>query len=777
MKSTAISFLFLLFLSGQPSFATDYYMDKSATGNNSGSSWANAWQSFSDINWATIQPGDIIWVSGGTSGKTYSEKLTIEKSGTSGNPVFVKAATQSGHNGTVTIDGQNSRGGIRINADYVVVDGFTIQNANGSGDTGNGAVNATNTTGAVIKNITTHVIAFGGVVHAKYADNLTISGCYVTTPGYLAEQTDGMFIQHSSNLLIEHNTIVISNAEPDEHCDLMQLDDNDNGIVRYNYLEHDNSKSSNSQGIYISNGSGGRWQVYGNLLVSHSGHKNGMIILGSADNTAYLEAYNNTLYGGNTENGMIRIVNCEGVGSKIKNNVIVADNSPYTLVTVPSSLPKSSVTHNLIFNGNSNDDIIASGGGWTAQQWVNAGGVGTISTNPQFVNPMQSLSGNFHLMETSAAVDAGNSLGSPYNIDIEGISRPQGSGWDMGAYEMSFGPDITPPEVTGAVLLDSVTLKISFSEPLEETSAEDINNYSINNNITVNSATLNVSVVTLTTSAHSPGEYTVTVFNVKDLAGNQITSNSNSADYEMDENPNGELLKLDIIDVTASVIPQPDHTPEKTIDGKGYYQGDPDSRWAGDSMPEWIQFDLGSEQLIFLSKLSFYRWNEGRTYDYSILVSPDNNNWTEVLSNVQSTTEEWTINEYQGIEARYFRVVFHNSNQTSWASLWECEIWGYDQTNSNNGPPSTPGEFILSQNYPNPFNPATTIEFSIPKTEKVKLEVFNLTGEKIETLAEQEFEAGKYSFVFSSSNIPSGIYFYRILTPSFQQTKKMILLR
>jgi len=435
MKITLISFLFLLFLSGHSSFATDYYVDNSASGNNSGSSWSDAWVSFGDINWSLIQPGDTVWVSGGTSGKTYYEKLTVERSGTSENPVVVIAATQSGHNGAATIDGENSRVGIRINADYVVVDGFTIINANGRGDLGNGSVNATSTTGAVIKNITAHVIAFGGVVHAKNANNLTISGCYVTTPSYTSKQTDGMFIQHCSNLLIEYNTIIISNNHITPHCDIMQLDDNDNGIIRFNYLEQDNNKRKNSQGIYISNGSSGRWQVYGNLLVSHDGHTNGMIILGAAEPNGYLEAYNNTLYGGNTDIGMIRIVNCEGVGSKIKNNIIVADNSFNTLVNVPSSLPKSSVTHNLIFNGNPNDDIITSAGGWSAQEWINSGGVGTISVNPKVVNPVQSLSGDFHLLETSSAVDAGTPLGDPYNIDIDGISRPQGNGWDMGAYE------------------------------------------------------------------------------------------------------------------------------------------------------------------------------------------------------------------------------------------------------------------------------------------------------------------------------------------------------
>ena len=79
---------------------------------------------------------------------------------------------------------------------------------------------------------------------------------------------------------------------------------------------------------------------------------------------------------------------------------------------------------------------------------------------------------------------------------------------------------MTPPIVTGATLLDSVTLVVNFSEALDQTTAEDENNYSITNNINVFNASLSGSKVTLQTSPHSPGSYIVTVVNVEDLAGN-----------------------------------------------------------------------------------------------------------------------------------------------------------------------------------------------------------------------------------------------------------------
>lgn len=88
-----------------------------------------------------------------------------------------------------------------------------------------------------------------------------------------------------------------------------------------------------------------------------------------------------------------------------------------------------------------------------------------------------------------------------------------------------------------------------------------------------------------------------------------------------------------------------------------------------------------------------------------------------------------------------------------------------------------PTEFLLSQNYPNPFNPTTTIKYSIPKESKVSLIVFNLLGEEVTILVNEEKPAGTYDITWHSENLPSGVYFYQLRTGSFIKTKKMILLR
>jgi len=82
----------------------------------------------------------------------------------------------------------------------------------------------------------------------------------------------------------------------------------------------------------------------------------------------------------------------------------------------------------------------------------------------------------------------------------------------------------------------------------------------------------------------------------------------------------------------------------------------------------------------------------------------------------------------------------------------------------------------LSQNYPNPFNPITTIKYSIPAASDVRLDIFNVLGQRITTLINEKQQSGEYSIIWDASNIASGIYFYRLTTKEKILTKKMVLL-
>jgi len=85
--------------------------------------------------------------------------------------------------------------------------------------------------------------------------------------------------------------------------------------------------------------------------------------------------------------------------------------------------------------------------------------------------------------------------------------------------------------------------------------------------------------------------------------------------------------------------------------------------------------------------------------------------------------------------------------------------------------------FALSQNYPNPFNPTTLIRFVLPSKLFVTLKVFDIMGREVAALVNEELTAGSYNKQWNASKISSGIYFYRLQSGSFTETKKLVLLR
>ncbi len=88
-----------------------------------------------------------------------------------------------------------------------------------------------------------------------------------------------------------------------------------------------------------------------------------------------------------------------------------------------------------------------------------------------------------------------------------------------------------------------------------------------------------------------------------------------------------------------------------------------------------------------------------------------------------------------------------------------------------------PDNFKLFQNYPNPFNPETNIKFDLKKREAVKLTVYDLLGKEITQLVNEELSAGTYSIKFNGSNYSSGVYFYKLQTADYSETKKMFLVK
>lgn len=143
------------------------------------------------------------------------------------------------------------------------------------------------------------------------------------------------------------------------------------------------------------------------------------------------------------------------------------------------------------------------------------------------------------------------------------------------------------------------------------------------------------------------------------------------------------------------------------------------------------------------------------------------------LSIVETTlTLEETI---EPLTAYFWRVLATSEDVDSdWS-----EVFSFDtrMTTSNEDELRIPTVFSLSQNYPNPFNPITIIEFGLPQASHISLEVFNMIGQRVEVLVNEQRSAGIHKINFDASGLSSGIYIYRLVSGEFMQTRKLTVIK
>lgn len=160
------------------------------------------------------------------------------------------------------------------------------------------------------------------------------------------------------------------------------------------------------------------------------------------------------------------------------------------------------------------------------------------------------------------------------------------------------------------------------------------------------------------------------------------------------------------------------------------------------------------------------------TSQNGVLVSKDNGSlWTE-LSDINGDTYSF----------RDMAVVPIDDNTTKLYGATDGQgikviTINHDMSSGNEDGITIPKPYELKDNYPNPFNTGTVIEYRIPQQQGVKIEVFNVIGQKVYEVLNEVMPAGSHRIQLDFSNATSGVYFYRITTPSYQETKKMLLLK
>ncbi|MFQ5823053.1 MAG: FlgD immunoglobulin-like domain containing protein [bacterium] len=338
-----------------------------------------------------------------------------------------------------------------------------------------------------------------------------------------------------------------------------------------------------------------------------------------------------------------------------------------------------------------------------------------------------------HLITTAHA------RGQSYVLSVSNVKDQDGNTITAGSsknYNLPNPSDDTdPPELVYVVILDETHLDAIFNEKVEQISAEDIENYSIDHGVQVLEANLkaNQSVVQLTTTEHQRDvTYILTVSNIKDLATNpNVIQDKNSYSYQLNSADGGNTNTLVLVSVIVNGATQID-----------------------------VNFNVPVEKSSAEDK-----------NNYSI--TPNIEIMGAVLDANLSTVHLITSEHVEGVE---YTLTINNikdraQNPNEIAPNSEMSYTYTSDGDFSQDPGDTDGQtpqsFVLFQNYPNPFNPETEIRFFLDKIRNVELKVYNPLGQLVKTLVKNKISAGFHSVVWNGTNnngirMPSGIYIYSL---------------
>lgn len=152
-------------------------------------------------------------------------------------------------------------------------------------------------------------------------------------------------------------------------------------------------------------------------------------------------------------------------------------------------------------------------------------------------------------------------------------------------------------------------------------------------------------------------------------------------------------------------------------------------------------------------------------------------NWFKQISNLTSNLK-WITKSYpDGLFAVTWGDFESNSDSSNSISQMQFTTNGGSPIGIQLINSEIPNTFSLSQNYPNPFNPVTKIRFDVPRSENVMIKVYDMLGKEITTLVNQQLQPGTYETDWDATGYSSGIYYYKMISGNFTQTKIMVLVK
>jgi hypothetical protein len=443
---------------------TNHYVDKNAiSGGNTGKDWANAWKSFSDIDWSQIQPGNVLYISGGTDSTVYNETLLISAvNGTADNLITIRNGLDAGHNGKVVIDGDNVRSPLYIiNSSYIRAVGFTIQEP------------------PVYPRAQIEVVYPGNVIYVDsmitrdndngrgigiygingdYAqlDSVFIRYCHVHNNAITPSQSDGLQAQHTTNLFLIGNYLRSDNSNQDGHSEPAYIQRVDNYWIEGNKFiatsavtGHQVLHSHTLTGdlvifnnlFWSKDAQGYKSEWTSNVYVDEDTQKNNTTERGRS----YLTFYNNTVIGSRS-----RMTVDFQVDTLIVKNNIFYTSMPLAHITRAGIVlsrrtewPPELVDYNLYYRSDAGDHLWYIG---VSPIYYDMGELNTLGAetggtpsarnlvDPLFVDMDDYDGDGYGVGVGSPCINAGVDLPAPYNVDINGVTRPSGQ-FTIGAYQ------------------------------------------------------------------------------------------------------------------------------------------------------------------------------------------------------------------------------------------------------------------------------------------------------------------------------------------------------
>ena len=166
-------------------------------------------------------------------------------------------------------------------------------------------------------------------------------------------------------------------------------------------------------------------------------------------------------------------------------------------------------------------------------------------------------------------------------------------------------------------------------------------------------------------------------------------------------------------------------------------------------------------------------------YVYSLVCHGVNQIFAGTYNGVYNSYDDGNTWKQAGLQGSVILSLTFNSNDLLLAGVYQGGIFQSTQSvlSVNERPNTLPSSFKLFQNYPNPFNPSTRIDFQIPKTGLVSLKIYDLLGNEVATLLNRELSPGSYHLTWNGGNAASGVYYCRLVTATFTDVRKMMLMR